>query len=218
MKIPHALCAGLLLQLIVQGAAWAEKADRDKPMNIEADAMRYDDLRQLSVFTGQVVLSKGSILIRGGRVEVRQDAEGFQYGTVSAEAGRSAYYRQKREGVDETLEGQADSIEYNGKTDSVRLVHKAELRRLRGGKLNDEFSGQLITYDNTRDVFAIDGTPPPAALGTSNATSSGGSRRIRAMLTPHSQGNGSTPSPTATPAADPTAVLRSSSQLSGGKP
>ena len=28
----------------------AEKADRDKPMNAEADALRYDDLKQTSVF------------------------------------------------------------------------------------------------------------------------------------------------------------------------
>lgn len=216
MNVPHALCAGLLLALFGPSLAWAEKADRDKPMNIEADAMRYDDLRQLSVFTGQVVLSKGSILIRGGRVEVRQDAEGYQYGTVSAPAGGSAYYRQKREGVDETLEGQAETIEYNGKTDSVRLVRKAELRRLRGSRLNDEFSGQLITYDNTRDVFSIDGNPPPSTGGAVAATPGSGNRRIRAMLTPQSAADNSPATP-ASPATPP-ATLRSSSQLSGDKP
>ena len=47
------------------GAAHAEKADRNKPMNVEADALRYDDLKQTSVFTGRVVLTKGTILIRG---------------------------------------------------------------------------------------------------------------------------------------------------------
>ena len=46
-------------------AAQAEKADRNQPMNIEADALRHDDLKQTSVFTGNVVLTKGTILIRG---------------------------------------------------------------------------------------------------------------------------------------------------------
>ncbi len=51
------------------GLAHAEKADRNKPMNIEADALRYDDLRQTSVFTGKVVVTKGTIIIRGARVD-----------------------------------------------------------------------------------------------------------------------------------------------------
>ena len=40
-------------------------------MNVEADALRYDDLKQTSVFTGRVVLTKGTILIRGARIDVR---------------------------------------------------------------------------------------------------------------------------------------------------
>ena len=59
------------------GPAFAEKADREKPMNVEADALRHDDLAQTSVFTGNVVLTKGTILIRGTRLEVRQDADGY---------------------------------------------------------------------------------------------------------------------------------------------
>ena len=78
-------------------------------MNIEADALRYDDLRQTSVFTGRVVVTKGTIVIRGARVDVRQDPEGYQYGVVTAEPGKLAFYRQKREGVDEFIEGEARS-------------------------------------------------------------------------------------------------------------
>jgi lipopolysaccharide export system protein LptA len=84
---PFLLTAALALCLLGPLAANAEKADRDKPMNVEADALRYDDLRQVSVFTGRVVLTKGTILIRGARLEVRQDADGFQYGIVTAEPG-----------------------------------------------------------------------------------------------------------------------------------
>lgn len=49
------------------GSVRAEKADRNKPMNVESDALRYDDLKQVSIFTGNVILTKGSILIRGAR-------------------------------------------------------------------------------------------------------------------------------------------------------
>ena len=86
-------------------------------MNIEADAMRYDDLKQTSVFTGNVVVNKGTIQIRGTRIDVRQDPEGYQYGVVTAEPGKLAFYRQKREGVDEFIEGEGETIEYDGKAD-----------------------------------------------------------------------------------------------------
>ncbi len=184
------------------GGALAEKADRNKPMNVEADALRYDDLKQLSVFTGRVVMTKGTILIRGARVEVRQDAEGYQFGTVTAEPGKLAYYKQKREGLDEYIEGEADSIEYDGKADRVRFIRNAELRRLRGASVADEMTGSLIVYDNSNDVFTVDGsvTTPGAPAGAG---------RVRAVLSPRNV----VTAPGA-PAASP-APLRPSSTLGG---
>ena len=79
------------------GAAQAEKADRSKPMNIEADALRHDEVKQTSVFSGRVVMTKGSIVLRGARLDVRQDADGYQSGIVTAEAGKRALFRQKRD-------------------------------------------------------------------------------------------------------------------------
>jgi lipopolysaccharide export system protein LptA len=198
-----ALLAALALT-VAGGAARAERADRTKPMNVEADALRYDDLRQTSVFTGKVVLTKGTIIIRGARVEVRQDAEGYQYGVVTAEPGKQAYYRQKREGVDEFIEGESQTIEYDGKADRVKFVGRAEMRRYRGATLSDEMTGSLITYDNSSDVFSVDGGPAggaPAAPGG----------RVRATLAPRT-----TASAPAGPASAPApARLRPSTTLGG---
>ena len=159
------------------GLAYAEKADRNKPMNIEADALRYDDLKQISVFTGKVVLTKGTIVIKGGQLDVRQDPQGYQYGTVIAEPGQLAFFRQKRDGVDEFIEGEGEIIEYDGKADTVKFVKRAVLRRFRGAVLNDEMSGAVILYDNTVDVFTIDGSVAKPAPGAPAG-------RIRAMLIP----------------------------------
>lgn len=188
----------VLLALLATGPAVAERADRNKPMNVEADALRYDDLKQTSVFTGRVVVTKGSIVIRGSRIDVRQDPEGYQYGTVTAEPGKLAYYRQKREGVDEYIEGEAETIEYDGKADKVKFIKRAELRRIRGGTLADEMVGSLITYDNTSDVFTVDGGPASPAVGG----------RVRAVLTPRNTASA--------PAAPiPGAPLRPSTQMEG---
>lgn len=138
-------------------AVWAEKADRDKPMNIEADSMVHDELKQVSVFTGRAVLTKGTMILRGARIEIRQDPDGYQFGTILPEPNKRAFFRQKREGVDEFMEGEGLRIEYDGRADRVKLIDQAEVRRYRGAVLGDQMTGKLITYDNLTDVFAIDG-------------------------------------------------------------
>ena len=207
------------------GTVWAEKADRNKPMNIEADALRYDDLKQTSVFTGRVVLTKGSIVIRGGKLDVRQDPDGSQFGLVTAEPGKLAFFRQKRDGVDEYIEGEGELIEYNGKADTIKFTKRAQLRRYKGAVLNDEMSGETIVYDNTVDVFTVDGGAARGAPGSTTGSTGAPSGRIRAMLTPKSDAD--SPAAPAPAAAASSAnkgavqqilpVLRPSPALSGDK-
>lgn len=175
----------LVLSALAMGA-WAEKADRLQAMNVEADALRYDDLKRVNVFTGRVIVTKGTIVIRAARLEVRQDPDGYQHGLATAEAGARAYFKQKREGVDETIEGEAEIIEYNGKADTVTFRRRAELRRYKGATLNDEVQGALIVFDNTTEVFTVDGNP--ATSGAPGAGSLGG--RVRVMLTPRAAASG----------------------------
>jgi lipopolysaccharide export system protein LptA len=203
---PVVLLAGCLLW---GAAAHAEKADRNKPMNIEADALRYDDLKQTSVFTGRVLVTKGTIVIRGARLDVRQDPEGYQFGTVTAEPGKLAFFRQKREGVDEFIEGEGELIEYDSRADTVKFIRRAELRRYRGSALNDEMTGAVIVYDNTTDVFTVNGAvATPGTGATSPATGS----RVRAMLTPRAAASGAT-----APVPAASAPLRPSVTLGGEK-
>lgn len=185
------------------GPVHAENADRDKPMNVEADALRYDDAKKVSVFTGKVVLTKGTILIRGEKLEVRQDEQGYQYGVVTAESGKRALFRQKREGVDEIIEGEGETIDYDGRLDTVKFVGQAQLRRFQGARLNDEFNAGVIVYNNLTDVFTLDGAP---ATGSKGSTGQPGAPagRGRAMLTPK---------PASAPASS--TPLRSSPQLGG---
>jgi lipopolysaccharide export system protein LptA len=171
----------IALALLLGLPARAEKADRDKPMNAEADALRYDDLKQSSVFTGNVVITKGTILIRGARVDVVQDAEGYQQAVVIAEPGKLAYYRSKREGMDETIEGEGERIEYDGRADNVKFIRQAVMRRYVAGKLADESHGTLIRYENTTDVFTVDGSVQ------AKPTAANPSGRVRAVLSPRNQ-------------------------------
>src|SRR3982751_159877 len=91
----------LLLCILVAPMAYAERADRDKPVNLEADQVTVDDNKQVATFIGNVVLTQGTLVIRGDRMVVQQDAEGFKYGVAY---GNLASFRQKREGYDEYID------------------------------------------------------------------------------------------------------------------
>ncbi len=202
------LCLPVCIAMMLAGAVTgvrAERADRDKPMNIEADNLRHDDLRRISVFTGRVVLTKGTLIVRGARLEVREDAQGYQFATVNAEPGKRAFYRQKREGVDEFIEGESQLIEYDGRNDRVTFSRDAEIRRYRGTTLADQMNGSLIIYDNLNDAFAVDGAPV------------GERGRVRATLSPRNR-EGATPAPTNPAAGGATPPLKPSPSTGGVKP
>lgn len=214
MKIPALPLLTVLACILLPGTASAEKADRNKPMNIEADALRYDDNKQTSVFTGRVVLTKGTMVIRGAQLDVRQDTAGYQYGVVTAEPGKLAFFRQKRDtrpGLqDEFMEGEAEVIEYDGRADTVKFLRRSQLRRYIGSQLNDTMDGVVIVYDNTTSVLTVDGGPAKAGEPVQN-------QRVRAMLTPRVDESrpGNVPPAPALPASTP--VLRSTTTLGGPK-
>ncbi len=157
--------------------AQAEKADRTKPLNVEADNGRYDDVKQKGTFTGNVVVTKGTMSLRGSQIEVRQTPDGAQFGIATADEGKRAVFRQKREGVDEYIEGEGERIEYDGQADVVRFINRAVIRRFRGAVLADETAGSTIVYDNVTEVFSVVG-------GAASATPTNPSGRVRAVLTP----------------------------------
>ena len=181
--------------------AQAEKADRLKPLNIEADNGRYDDAKQMGTFTGNVVVTKGSMSMRAAKIEVRQTPDGAQFGVATAEGDKRAIFRQKREGLDEYIEGEGERIEYDGKADTIRFVNRAVIRRFRGTTLADETAGSVIVYDNGAEVFSVVG-------GATAATPSNPSGRVRAVLTPRD-----VPAAAADAASQPGVTLKPSTSL-----
>ena len=140
-----------LAALVIPGHA--EKADRDKPTTIDSDKLNHDDQKQITVFTGNVVLTKGSLLMRGDRMEMWQDTAGHYFGILT---GRPATFRQKREGVDEYMEGESLRVDYDGKDEIVVLTANAVMRRLDGDVLKDRVAGDRLTYNNVTEQYAVD--------------------------------------------------------------
>ena len=134
---------------------------------------------------------------------MQEDGQGHQSGIVTAAPGKRAYFRQKRDtpkgAPEEFIEGEAETIDWDGRTELIKLQRRAELRRLRAGVLSDDISGAVITYNNATDIFTVDGAPrqPGATGGT----------RVRATLAPKEK-----PAPSAA-ATTETPALRASPEL-----
>ena len=77
----------LTLGLTFSPTTPALQSDSEQPMNIKADRMEYDDVRQINTFIGNVRVTRGTLLMKGDKMIVRQDPAGYQYGTLYAPAG-----------------------------------------------------------------------------------------------------------------------------------
>ncbi len=135
--------------------AFAERADKEKPAVIDADRSSGDDLNQTQLYTGDVVLTKGTIILRADQLTTKQDPEGYNFGVaVATQPGKLAYFKQKREGVDEYIEGQAERIEYDEKSDMVKLFNRAIVKRLAAGRDADEIRGDHIDYNTRSELYS----------------------------------------------------------------
>ncbi|KQZ27693.1 lipopolysaccharide transport periplasmic protein LptA [Duganella sp. Root1480D1] len=150
------LSAALLLG--VAAPALAEKADSYKPTNISYGSMDIDDVKQITILLGGVKLTRGTLTMTAERAYVKQTPDGYQQVTLFGD-GKKATFRQKRDGAgDQWVEGDADRIEYEEQVELVKMFNKATIRRLEGGKQNDEVQGEFISYDSRKEFFSVRNT------------------------------------------------------------
>ena len=188
------LAAALLLAAC---AAQAEKADSSKPTQITFDQLDADDVKQIKTFTGNVVLTRGTLLMKSPKAVVTEDPEGYQYVVLIAGGGTQATFRQKLDGPnDQWVEGQADRIEYDNKTELVKLFTKAQIKKTEAGKTASQVDSEFISYDSRKEFFAV--------KNTTTGESKQGGGRVKMVIQP-SQANAPAPAP-ATPATTPPAV------------
>lgn len=112
---------------------------------------------------------RGTLVIRTDKLTVAQDADGFQKGTAYGGAGGLARFRQKREGKEEYVEGEAERIEHDARTEKTEFFGRALVR---SGL--DEVRGQYISYDGRTENFVV----------TSGGSAGGKQERVRAVIQP----------------------------------
>lgn len=161
--------AAVLFLALLASPAFAELGDRDKPINLEADTMTVDDVKKVSVYQGNVVLTQGTLTIRADKLVVSESKDGSNHGTAH---GNPATFRQKREGVDEYVEGYGSRIEYDSGKDLVELFTQARMKRNQ-----DEVRGNYISYDAKTEFFKVIG-------GKEAVTANNPRGRVRAVIQP----------------------------------
>lgn len=136
-------------------AAQAERADRSKPVGLEADRVSVDEKQKIQVFEGNVRLTQGTMTISTSKLVVHQDADGFQNGVAfgGTEANEGlARFKQKREGRSDFIEGEAERIEHDNKTEKTEFFGRA---RVNSGL--DEVRGPYISYDGKSENYVVSG-------------------------------------------------------------
>jgi len=169
-RIAAALATVLLA--LTAAPALAEKADKEKPTNIESNKMSSDDTKRMSIFEGNVLMTKGTAIVRADRIVVRQDADGFQFATAY---GNPVRFRQKGdpkggcEGV--WTDGEALRIEVDDRNEQVHLYERARITRDK-----DVVNGEYIFLDQRTEFFSVS-----AAKGAAPTSPEG---RVKAVLQP----------------------------------
>jgi lipopolysaccharide export system protein LptA len=156
-RIQNWLVVGLIALVgALPPAAQAEKADRQAPTNIDSDKLDHDDKTKRTIFTGNVVLTKGSLILRGDRLELQQLPDGKAQAVIT---GQPARFRQKREAVAEWMEGEGAQIDYSDQTEIAILTGNAVMRRVGPDKELDRVAGDRLRYNNVTEFYEVEIKP-----------------------------------------------------------
>ena len=153
--------------------AYAEKADREKPINLEADSISMDDINKVQILEGNVILTQGTMQILTAKLVVTQDADGFQKGIASGGANGLARFKQPREGRDDYIEGEAERIVHDARSEKTEFFVRGWVK---SGA--DEVKGHYISYDALTEQYLV------TNAGETKSAKGAAQARVRAIIQP----------------------------------
>jgi lipopolysaccharide export system protein LptA len=164
--------AGIALALLAS-AALGERADREKEIVLLADKGVADDNRKVSVFEGNVIITQGTMRVTASKVTL-SEKENFKFYIAQ---GAPVTFRQKRDKVDEWIEGTAERAEFDDKTDVLKLFNRAKVK-----SAQNEITGEYITYDMRREVAEVTGAAPGQQVPAAEKS------RVKVIIVPQKEG------------------------------
>ena len=128
-----------VLGLTILASTSVLAADRDQPTQVEADHLLIDDESATSIYSGGVKLQRGSLRVDADKVTIKSPADSSQTMLI---LGQPAHFRQRPEGENQDVRGEADRIDYD--VDSQQLILRGKARLWRSG---DQFNSEKIEYN-----------------------------------------------------------------------
>jgi lipopolysaccharide export system protein LptA len=165
------LCCRMLccsVTALMMSAAYAEKADSLKPMEVRAASSSGNIQAGDAVMEGGFMATQGTRILKADKALVKQDKDRNISLTLS---GKEVTFREKRDNNEGWLDARADRVEYDGKSSTVKLIGKARLET--DGNTLD---GEVINYNLDTGAYSISG-----AASSNTAAPSG---QVRAVLLP----------------------------------
>ena len=168
------------LPLFVAGTAHAEKGDSDKEIDIRCDNSVNDDVKLIRTCTGNVILTQGTLIMKGAKLVVTETPDGWSFSTLYAPPGGLATMRQKRDGgPDLWMEGEAaERITYDQKTGVASMYVKGKARRLDGKATTDEATGPFLSYNSQTEIVT-------GAMSPNGDSKGDGLERPHIVIQPH---------------------------------
>ena len=168
--------AALVLGLAVSATDFA--ADRDQPIRIQANSATLDDRSNTAVYTGDVIITQGSMRLTGNRVTLNTDADGAVSKIVSQ--GSPATYKQAP-ADGSPVDARSQTIEYLADEERVVLIERAFLEQQ-----GNTFQGEYISYDIDRQVV-------DAGRAASSGGTGGQQDRIEILIQPRKRSEPAAP-------------------------
>jgi|SRR5690606_27108480 len=175
-----AVIAACILALATQAAAAQQTPApaHDEPDTVVlSDTLHYDDLKKVSTFTGNVVLTRGQMTLRSDTLVTREDAQGNQFGTATANPGRHVTIRQENPEQFETIVATGLQADYAGTAGDITLTGQATVTRYICGQPFDKVQGARIIYHDKSGTYE--------AFGGQHSAAAGG--RVRSLAQPQSR-------------------------------
>lgn len=152
------LCYLGLASGLASRPAFGLESDRNQPTTIDADQMTYSEKNSVNVFKGNVLLTRGTLVVRGDNLTLTQKADGSQNAVIE---GKPATFRQQRDSKNPEIlmiRGTGNRIEIDGTKSTVTLIGDAAIRKTSNDQLTEEITGRKITYEQNSEFLTVEGS------------------------------------------------------------
>jgi len=156
----------LLFTCLVSTPLFAQSTDKEAPVHIEADRVEMHERDDLSIYKGNVKITKGSIRISGDKILIKSRDGKLDHIKVN---GQPATFFQIND-LNEEVSAQSIEMMYLAENSMLELKQQALLV-----KNQNKFSSEHIIYDAHNDIVKA---------GHDNKTSNNDKPRVKITLHP----------------------------------